>query len=124
MRNILFTGLLMVGLQVGAQSNDAVATVPERGLEIKHENNVSYAEFELATTSGFMDYMLSEAQRYISSFVFEATTQSNGLYHCKMGFLDIQAVPQNFHKMFLALGIQHIKINGQVHSVNDLLTLK
>ena len=124
MRQILITGLLLLGLHASAQSNEAIATVPAHGLEIKQDQNLSYAEFDVATTAEFMEYMMAESQRYANSFVFEVTALPESMFHCKMGFLNIQAVPQNFHKMFLALGINKIAVNGQLHSVNDLLNLK
>lgn len=124
MRKFLFMGLLLVGLGANAQTNEATASVPSKGLNILQEKNLSYAEFELVTNADFLDYMKSEAAKYTGYFVFETSPKTTGIYTCKMGFMNITAVPQNFHKMFMALGITKIKVDGKVMPVNELLNLK
>lgn len=123
MRSILLilTGLLC--LNTRAQSNEAVATVPVHGLEIRQENGLHYADFELSANAGYLEYMKAEADKYASYFVFNTKVQADGVYHCRMGFTH-PAVIENFHKMFLAIGVTRISVNGQLLPVNELLTLK
>jgi len=123
MKKMVFLMVFAVmSFAVNAQINEATAVLDLDKKFIQQKETLEYTVFTVKAGKDQADYMKMEAQKYAAAMMFEMIPTGTDTYTCKMGF-NHKTFIENFHKMFVMLGITKIEVNGKLHPVNEMITM-